>query len=90
MRAEIYDLMEKLKEIMVISFSKNFQHLCKEIFLLFLTEFPLSEKLIEKHLFFLLKNLEFEESSGRELISEILLKILTKFPVEVLEHYVDL
>jgi len=54
-----------------------------------LIEFPLSEKLIEKNLFFLLKNLEFEESSGRELISEILLKILDKFPVEVLEHYVD-
>jgi len=53
-----------------------------------LIEFPLSEKLIEKHLFFLMKNLDFEEPSGRELVSEILMKILNKFPVEVLEHYV--
>lgn len=54
----------------------------------FLIEFPLSEKLIEKNLFFIMKNLDFEEPSGRELVSEVLMKVLLKFPIEVLEHYV--
>ena len=54
-----------------------------------MVEFPLSEKLIEKHLFFLIKNLDFDETSGRELISDILLKIINKFPLEVVEHYVN-
>ena len=30
-RAEIYTLIEKLKDVMVMSYSRNFQNLCKEV-----------------------------------------------------------
>lgn len=30
-RAEIYTLIEKLKDVMVVSYSRSFQNLCKEV-----------------------------------------------------------
>lgn len=86
-RAEVYTLVDKLKEQMVMSYSKGYQNLCKEIYMHFLIEFPLSEKLAERHLFFLIKNLEYSEPSGREIIADLLMKIVNKLPGELLGHY---
>lgn len=54
----------------------------------FLVEFPITEQVIEKHLFFFLKYLEYEDANGRSLVADIIYKILSIFPDEVIDHYV--
>lgn len=50
----------------------------------FLVNFPLTDKLIDKYVNFLVKNLDYEYVEGKETCYELLETILSKFPIELI------
>ncbi|XP_010257842.1 PREDICTED: small subunit processome component 20 homolog [Nelumbo nucifera] len=82
---EIYDLVTKVSELMVTTQIEPIRKKCSQILLQFLLDYRLSEKRLQQHLDFLLSNLSYEHSSGREAVLEMLHAILMKFPKSVVD-----
>ena len=57
--AEVYDLVERVKEKLLKSESRSYKKHLRGIFLSFLVNYPISEKLFERHYYFLLQNLGY-------------------------------
>ncbi|KAL6505575.1 hypothetical protein OROHE_022954 [Orobanche hederae] len=77
---EIYDLVQIVAELMVQSQDEPIRKKCRQILLQFLLDYHLSQKRKQQHLDFLLANLSYEHSSGRESVLEMLHDIILKFP----------
>ncbi|MED6141885.1 hypothetical protein PIB30_107914, partial [Stylosanthes scabra] len=82
---EIYDLVTRVAELMVTSQMESIRKKCSKIFLQFLLDYRLSEKRLQQHLDFLLSNLRYEHSTGRESVLEMINAIIVKFPRSVLD-----
>ncbi|XP_027334628.1 small subunit processome component 20 homolog isoform X2 [Abrus precatorius] len=83
---EIYDLVTRVAELMVTSQMEPIRKKCSKILLQFLLDYQLSEKRLQQHLDFLLSNLRYEHSSGRESVLEMIHAIIAKFPESVLDE----
>ncbi|KAI6693975.1 hypothetical protein NL676_021685, partial [Syzygium grande] len=83
---EIYDVVKQVGELMVTSQVDSIRKKCSQILLQFLLDYHLSEKRLQQHLDFLLSNLRYEHSSGREAVLEMLHAIIVKFPSSVLDE----
>nr|XP_043629943.1 small subunit processome component 20 homolog [Erigeron canadensis] len=79
---EIYDLAKIVAELMVTNQVESIRKKCSEIFLSFLINYDLSQKRLQQHLDFLLANLRYEHSSGREAVLEMLYAVIKKLPSE--------
>lgn len=77
---EIYDLVTQVGELMVTSQVDSIRKKCSKILLQFLLDYQLSVKRLQQHLDFLLSNLRYEHSTGREAVLEMLHAIIVKFP----------
>ncbi|KAK6941816.1 U3 small nucleolar RNA-associated protein 20, N-terminal [Dillenia turbinata] len=77
---EIYDIVSRVAEVMVTNQEEPIRRKCSEILLQFLLDYHLSEKRLQQHLDFLLMNLRYEHSTGREAVLEMLHAIIMKFP----------
>ncbi|XP_057768678.1 uncharacterized protein LOC130988750 [Salvia miltiorrhiza] len=77
---EIYDLVRIVAELMVQSQDEPIRKKCRQILLQFLLGYHLSQKLKQHHLNFLMENLSYKHSSGRESVLEMLHAIILKFP----------
>ncbi|CAG8452160.1 712_t:CDS:2 [Ambispora gerdemannii] len=86
---EIYELIDKLKEIMVTSQSANVREQCRIIFFNFLLDYPQSDTRLKNEMNFLVANLEYTYESGRQSVLEMLNSILLKFPVEITREYLQ-
>ncbi|MQL78120.1 hypothetical protein Taro_010527 [Colocasia esculenta] len=84
---EIYDLVTQVAELMVTCQVDSVRKKCSQILLQFLLDYRLSNKRLEQHLDFLLRNLSYEHPSGREAVLEMLHAILVKFPTSVVENH---
>ncbi|KAJ0966400.1 hypothetical protein J5N97_027538 [Dioscorea zingiberensis] len=82
---EIYDLAMRVEELMVTNQSEPIRKKCSQILLQFLLDYRLSNKRLQQHMDFLLTNLSYEHSSGREAVLEMLHTVLVKFPKSVLD-----
>ncbi|XP_022999923.1 small subunit processome component 20 homolog [Cucurbita maxima] len=82
---EIYDLAIRVAELMVTSQVEPIRKKCSKILLQFLLDYRLSEKRLQQHLDFLLSNLRYEHSTGREAVLEMLFTIVVKFPRTVVD-----
>ncbi|KAG6399207.1 hypothetical protein SASPL_140683 [Salvia splendens] len=82
---EIYDLVQIVAEMMVQSQDEPIRKKCSKILLQFLLGYQLSQKRLQEHLDFLLANLSYEHSSGREAVLEMLHTIIVKFPQNVVD-----
>ncbi|KAL1533475.1 small subunit processome component 20 isoform X1 [Salvia divinorum] len=82
---EIYDLIQIVAEMMVQSQDEPIRKKCSKILLQFLLGYQLSQKRLQQHLDFLLANLSYEHSSGREAVLEMLHAIIVKFPRNVVD-----
>lgn len=80
---EVYDLMEKVQEIMVRSQAAPVRQVSSQVLLLFLLDYPLSPKRLKQHLNFVLGNLSYEHESGRLAAIDMLGAVIAKFPAEV-------
>ncbi|KAL3622254.1 hypothetical protein CASFOL_033665 [Castilleja foliolosa] len=82
---EIYDIVQIVAELMVQSQHESIRKKCSQILLQFLLGYQLSEKRLQQHLDFLLGNLRYEHSTGREAVLEMLHAIILKFPRKVVD-----
>lgn len=87
---EVYDMVLFLREKMITCYSKNYQSICKQIFLQFLVDFPLSDKLVQNHINFLVKNVEYQETQGRLLVCQVIRTVTEKFPKPVIDHWTEI
>ncbi|PSS35668.1 Small subunit processome component like [Actinidia chinensis var. chinensis] len=84
---EIYDLVSRVAELMVTSQVEPIRKKCSQILLQFLLDYRLSEKRLQQHLDFLLSNLRYEHSTGRETVLEMLHAIVIKFPKAIIDEH---
>ncbi|KAF5354672.1 hypothetical protein D9756_005618 [Leucocoprinus leucothites] len=87
---EIYDIMEKVGEIMVTSQSPQVQELCRGVLLQFLLDYPQGKGRLRNQMAFLAKNLSYVHESGRKSVMELLSAIITKFQDALIYEYTDL
>ncbi|ESK84634.1 u3 snornp protein utp20 [Moniliophthora roreri MCA 2997] len=87
---EIYDLMEKVSEIMVTSQSASVQELGRSALLQFLLDYPQGKGRLRNQMTFLAKNLSYVHESGRKSVLELLGAIVAKFQENLILEYSDL
>ncbi|XP_059666315.1 uncharacterized protein LOC132312087 [Cornus florida] len=83
---EIYDVVTRVAELMVTSQVEPIRRKCSQIFLQFLLDYHLSGKRLQEHLDFLLANLSYEHSTGREAVLEMLHAIIMKLSINVVDE----
>ncbi|XP_023633717.1 U3 small nucleolar RNA-associated protein 20 isoform X2 [Capsella rubella] len=76
---EIYDIATQVSELMVKSQLKSIRKKCQQILLQFMVHYTLSEKRLEQHVNFLLENLRYEHSTGRDAVLDMLHALILKF-----------
>ena len=90
MLPEVYDLMERVQELIVRSQSSQIRQLAASSLLVFLLDYPLSPQRLQSHVQFLLTNTSYEHESGRESALHMLSTILLKFPEEVINNWAEM
>ena len=87
---EIYDVMDKVSEVMVTNQSKQVQELCRSVLLQFLLDYPQGKGRLRNQMTFMTKNLSYTYESGRKSVMELLSVILAKFQIGLVREYADL
>ncbi|KAK4703278.1 U3 small nucleolar RNA-associated protein 20, partial [Phenoliferia sp. Uapishka_3] len=87
---EIYDLMDKVAEILVTNQSSSIREICRAVYLQFLLDYPQGRGRLKSSLAFLAKNLSFQHESGRLSVLELMSAILGKFGSQLIEDSADL
>lgn len=88
---EVYDLMDRVAEMLVASQSHNTREICRSIYLQFLLDYPQGKKRLSTSLHFLVKNMGgYVHESGRISALELVNAILSKFGTDLLDQYADL
>ncbi|KAL6304961.1 armadillo-type protein [Sparassis latifolia] len=87
---EIYDLMDKVVEVMVTSQSPQVQELCRGVLLQFLLDYPQGKGRLRNQMTLLAKNLTYVYESGRKSVMELLSAMISKFEVNLVREYSDL
>ncbi|KAK9899045.1 hypothetical protein P389DRAFT_150262 [Cystobasidium minutum MCA 4210] len=88
---EVYDLMDRVAEILIASQSYGTREICRSIYLQFLLDYPQGKKRLSTSLQFLAKNLGgYLHESGRLSALELVNAILSKFGSDLLDQYADL
>lgn len=87
---EIYDVMEKVSEIMVTSQSAQVQELCRGVLLQFLLDYPQGKGRLRNQMTFFAKNLSYVHESGRKSVLELLGAVVSKFETALIREYADL
>ena len=81
--ADLYDFMDELSTLLLQTFDDSLRNHCARVLLNFLLNYPMADKRVDAMLTFLLKNIEYEEPSGRLALLHLLLNLVKNFPVEV-------
>ena len=87
---EIYDLMDRVTEIMVTNQSPQVQELCRSVLLQFLLDYPQGSGRLRTTMAFLAKNTAYMYESGRISVLELLGAIVSKFEESLIGDYADL
>jgi len=87
---EIYDLMNKVAEMLVTNQSGNVREVCRAIYLQFLLDYPQGRGRLKESLAFLAKNLSYTYESGRLSVLELVAAILAKFATQLVQDSADL
>lgn len=87
---EIYDLMNKVAEMLVTNQSSNVREVCRAIYLQFLLDYPQGRGRLKESLAFLAKNLSYTFESGRLSVLELVAAILAKFATQLVQDSADL
>ncbi|KAN0062771.1 U3 snoRNP protein [Thecaphora frezii] len=87
---EVYDVMDKVAEMLVTNQSGHVRGLCRATYLQFLLDYPQGKARLKNQLSFLAKNLSYEYESGRLSVMELLAAIFDKFGDELLQEHADM
>ncbi|KAJ6262575.1 U3 small nucleolar RNA-associated protein [Drechslerella dactyloides] len=85
---EVYDVIDEVSKIMIQNHSKGVRESCRGLYFQFLMEYPQSRKKLDKHLSFLVANLEYEHQDGRESVLEVVNLLLTKIGDDLIQDIV--
>lgn len=88
--AELYDIMDKVMELMIRTHMNSLREHCRQVGMVFLLDYPLGKKRLEKTINFLVSNLDYEIDTGREAALTMLRLVTHKFPAGIIEEYSDL
>lgn len=89
--AEVYDLMDRVAEILIASQSNGTREICRSIYLQFLLDYPQGKKRLSTSLNFLAKNVgDYIHESGRMSALELVNAILSKFGTDLVDQYAEL
>lgn len=81
---EVYDTMDKIREVMVTSHSKERRDMSRSIYFKFLMEYDQGRGRLEKQFKFLVDNLSYPAESGKQSVMELLHLIIQKAGPELL------
>lgn len=84
---EIYDLIKKLTEQIVLSHRKGIRETSSQIVIAFMITYPMGNKRSESQLVQLLNNCNYEFEEGRSSAMETIFHILRSFPIPVIEEH---
>ncbi|KAI9366153.1 armadillo-type protein [Zopfochytrium polystomum] len=88
---EVYDLMDIILRLTVTSQSSRMQELCRAAFMQFLTEYPQGPLKVQKHLTYIIKNLQsYVYESGRNSMIYFIELFVSKFSESNLAEYSEL
>lgn len=87
---EIYDLVTKLAEQIVLSQRKGVRESATSVVVTFLVTYPLGEKRVSSQLKQLINNCEFEFEEGRAAALRALVVLIKALPLSVLEDYAQM
>lgn len=88
-KEKLYDILDEVFSAMVKNPNHKIRQLCKSVMENFIENAPISENLIEKFLMKLVNNLNFETAEGRYETTDLLLKFVIKFPINLLAEHID-
>lgn len=87
---EIYDVMDRVAELLVTSHDAQVREVCRSLYLQFLLDYPQGKGRLQNQLQFLAKNLAYEVESGRKSVLELLGAVLSKFSPAVVNEHAEL
>lgn len=81
--SELYDLMDELAVMMLQAFSDSTRNQCNRALLAFTLNYPMSDARVEKLITFVLKNVDYDEPSGRLADLHFIQNLIKNLPIEV-------
>lgn len=88
--SEIYDLMDKVQELLVQSAHSSIQKSCMKVLTQFLMDYPMKEKRRDHHINFIVNNLRYEHIQGRRATLDVMTWLITKLPEPMLDSKAQL
>ncbi|KAH7909651.1 armadillo-type protein [Hygrophoropsis aurantiaca] len=87
---EIYDLMDRVGEVLVTSQSAAAQEQARGVLLQFLLDYPQGKGRLKTQMGFLAQNLAYTHESGRRSVLALLGAVLAKFEAGLVREYADM
>ncbi|ESO12980.1 hypothetical protein HELRODRAFT_188063 [Helobdella robusta] len=87
---ELGSIMETVEEMMIKSDATDVQSKCRKVLMTYLLDYPLNMKTMEQHMKFFTKQLQYEYESGRLAAVEMIISIITVFPMSLLSEHASL
>jgi U3 small nucleolar RNA-associated protein 20 len=81
---ELYETMDSVRNIMVTNHSRQVRDMSRGAYMQFMMDYPQSQKRFNHQVVFLVKNLEYPHSDGRQSVMEVLNSLLVKLKGELL------
>lgn len=87
---EVYDTMDRVAEMMVTNQSSKTQGFCRDLYYIFVTDYPQGKARMKANMEFLARNLSYAHESGRKSVMEMLNRVLESFKQDLVAQYANL
>ncbi|WFD21090.1 U3 snoRNP protein [Malassezia caprae] len=87
---EIYDIMDRIAELLVVSHDAQVRDICRSLYLQFLLDYPQGQGRLQSQMQFLAKHLNYEKQGGRQSVLELVGAVLSKFSTDVVSQFSEL
>ncbi|KIO30035.1 hypothetical protein M407DRAFT_225741 [Tulasnella calospora MUT 4182] len=87
---EVYDTMDRVAEMMVTNQSSKTQGFCRDLYYIFVTDYPQGKARMKSNMEFLARNLAYAHETGRKSVMEMLNRVLESFKQDLVAQYANL